>query len=264
MLKKLKKRIISTCLVAFMVIGLIPSNVAYAAYTPDATSGLGVCYGDSIPVYSNSSLTSKKGSIFDEESFTVLRKATNSSGVEYFEVSYANSTSSGGTGYVRASQVFDYYHTKTAAGMVNYSSTVYYGTDTSRYGSSGSVSTGEYVCVLAAKTGWYYIEYNTSSGRKRAWCPSGAISTNTSKNKFTSIPEDNEYIGYDENISGSYTVYAGPGRNYAQIGQVGNENVYYIFEYTYGFDIWRSVSYSTSSSDKLKVGWIFYDFRVLG
>lgn len=253
MLKTIRKRLFTLMLVVCITIGIVPCNIVYAAYQADSTSGLGINYNSSLTVYNDSNLTSKKGTIYVEEGFTILRKATNSNGVQYYEVSYSNSTTTGGTGYVKAEG--NYYVVSTSAGIVSSSTTVYYGTNTSQYGSSGSVSAGETVCILAAKNSWYYIEYNTSSGRKRGWCAQSAIDCITNK-QFKSTPEGTTFIGDSETV-GNYIVYSGPGSNYAQIGQVGNESVYVIFRQRRLSNVWDCAAYSTSSSNKLKVGWIY-------
>ena len=182
----IRKRLMVLFLAVTMCIGIFPT-ISYAAFTPDATSGLGINYGGSIPVYSNSNLTTQKGSIYDEEGYTILRSGVNSNGAKYYEVSYSNSTSTGGTGYLKDSDVGYHYTQRTSSGMVTSSTTVYYGTNTSNYGSSGSVSAGEYVCILAKKSNYYYIEYNTSSGRKRGWCVKSAINNGNDSKPFDDI-----------------------------------------------------------------------------
>ena len=163
-----KFRYFKVVLALLLLLSTFPFLIGNAAY--NNCCGLAKAVFDNLPVY-DSSIQSEgniKDYIFPNETFTILCKDGNS----YF-ISY--STANGPTlGYVFTGFMFDTY--STCMGIVTSYSSVYYGPDTTTYERSGSVNSGEYVAILASESNWYFIEYDTSNGRKRAYVPAQNVS----------------------------------------------------------------------------------------
>lgn len=133
---------------------------------------------------------------------------------------------------------FSYPISTTCAARVTSSSTLTYGCKSGySWGTAGSVDAGEYVAVLAGSAGRniVYVEYNTSSGRKRGYMPASKLAfhggvTVASLDDMYGIPGGTEVGAYPlAPVSGKTAVYAGPGTSYAKVG-------YIMPETTYGFD----------------------------
>lgn len=179
------------------------------------------------PVYDSTSWTNQIGTIYQHEGYTILHKNYDNYYVEY-------STSNGPKrGYVQHDPgEYPMGVVKSCVAKITATSTVYYGPDPSRYKVAGTVYSGEFVTVIGRNDypvedyvgGWIYIEYNTTSGRKRGYM---VDVNNTMYNRPSVFPDFYmwQYAGTDAWITGSKTVYAGPSNQYAAIGSVANENV---------------------------------------
>lgn len=145
----------------------------------------------------------------------------------------------------------------TCAGTVNYNATVYYGKATNNYQTVGSVSSGEFVSVLAESNNMCYIEYNTNVGRKRGWCSSSAITKHkcvfNPNMPLGALPCNASAINANRTYS-HRTVYSGPSNKYFTVGSIGtatsSETVYVVAQYTYNGETWAYISYSTSTKNK--------------
>lgn len=235
-----KFRYFKVVLALLLLLSTFPFLIGNAAY--NNCCGLAKAVFDNLPVY-DSSIQSEgniKDYIFPNETFTILCKDGNS----YF-ISY--STANGPTlGYVFTGFMFDTY--STCMGIVTSYSSVYYGPDTTTYERSGSVNSGEYVAILASESNWYFIEYDTSNGRKRAYVPAQNVSIQYAED--SNIPLFGNVCG-ELTISSKINVRQGPSTLYSVYGSVSNQKADLLkIE-----DDFYYIRYSLNSG-KLKTGYI--------
>ena len=235
-----KFRYFKVVLALLLLLSSFPLLIVNAAY--NNCCGLAKAVFDNLPVY-DSSIQSEgniKDYIFPNETFTILCKDGNS----YF-ISY--STANGPTlGYVFTGFMFDTY--STCMGIVTSYSSVYYGPDTTTYERSGSVNSGEYVAILASESNWYFIEYDTSNGRKRAYVPAQNVSIQYAED--SNIPLFGNVCG-ELTISSKINVRQGPSTLYSVYGSVSNQKA----DLLKVEDDFYYIRYSLNSG-KLKTGYI--------
>lgn len=235
-----KFRYFKVVLALLLLLSTFPFLIGNAAY--NNCCGLAKAVFDNLPVY-DSSIQSEgniKDYIFPNETFTILCKDGNS----YF-ISY--STANGPTlGYVFTGFMFDTY--STCMGIVTSYSSVYYGPDTTTYERSGSVNSGEYVAILASESNWYFIEYDTSNGRKRAYVPAQNVSIQYAED--SNIPLFGNVCG-ELTISSKINVRQGPSTLYSIYGSVSNQKA----DLLKVEDDFYYIRYSLNSG-KLKTGYI--------
>lgn len=235
-----KFRYFKVVLALLLLLSTFPFLIGNAAY--NNCCGLAKAVFDNLPVY-DSSIQSEgniKDYIFPNETFTILCK----DGISYF-ISY--STANGPTlGYVFTGFMFDTY--STCMGIVTSYSSVYYGPDTTTYERSGSVNSGEYVAILASESNWYFIEYDTSNGRKRAYVPAQNVSIQYAED--SNIPLFGNVCG-ELTISSKINVRQGPSTLYSVYGSVSNQKA----DLLKVEDDFYYIRYSLNSG-KLKTGYI--------
>ena len=235
-----KFRYFKVVLALLLLLSTFPFLIGNAAY--NNCCGLAKAVFDNLPVY-DSSIQSEgniKDYTFPNETFTILCKDGNS----YF-ISY--STANGPTlGYVFTGFMFDTY--STCMGIVTSYSSVYYGPDTTTYERSGSVNSGEYVAILASESNWYFIEYDTSNGRKRAYVPAQNVSIQYAED--SNIPLFGNVCG-ELTISSKINVRQGPSTLYSVYGSVSNQKA----DLLKVEDDFYYIRYSLNSG-KLKTGYI--------
>ena len=235
-----KFRYFKVVLALLLLLSTFPFLIGNAAY--NNCCGLAKAVFDNLPVY-DSSIQSEgniKDYIFPNETFTILCKDGNS----YF-ISY--STANGPTlGYVFTGFMFDTY--STCMGIVTSYSSVYYGPDTTTYERSGSVNSGEYVAILASESNWYFIEYDTSNGRKRAYVHAQNVSIQYAED--SNIPLFGNVCG-ELTISSKINVRQGPSTLYSVYGSVSNQKA----DLLKVEDDFYYIRYSLNSG-KLKTGYI--------
>lgn len=235
-----KFRYFKVVLALLLLLSTFPFLIGNAAY--NNCCGLAKAVFDNLPVY-DSSIQSEgniKDYIFPNETFTILCKDGNS----YF-ISY--STANGPTlGYVFTGFMFDTY--STCMGIVTSYSSVYYGPDTTTYERSGSVNSGEYVAILASESNWYFIEYDTSNGRKRAYVPAQNVSIQYAED--SNIPLFGNVCS-ELTISSKINVRQGPSTLYSVYGSVSNQKA----DLLKVEDDFYYIRYSLNSG-KLKTGYI--------
>lgn len=249
-LKRLKTRLLAILMVLATIMS-VPSTSVHAATTHD---GLG-SVSSNTTVYQNSNLTNAIGTVYAHETFTILDWSYNSNWDKICHIEY--STSSGTkTGYVLTNSEETLY---TCVARVSSTASVYYGNNTSLYVKAGTVYANENVVVLGESGGWSYIEYNTSSGRKRGY-------VTTSNLAWHSTPDygwSGFYLnsgGSSRYMSGSYTIYSGYNTTYARVGSVSNENVqvYYTLQPGNEGTCALFVTYQVNGTSQRKSGWIVY------
>lgn len=213
---KISKRAFLLVLAIVLIAGIFPVSKAHAA---SEYTGAWAMSAASQPVYSDASSGTKIGTIYKSEGITVLWYSGNVAFIEY-------STSSGTKqGYLYNPNII-YYVDDNSVAEVTTTTAVYYGESTSEYKKVGTVYAGEHVIAFGKQNGWVYIEYNTSSGRKRGyvqesnlniyyWARLGNYQTKT-------------YGLSERTVASNKTVYAGPSSVYNVVGSVSaGETVYY-------------------------------------
>ncbi len=249
---KIKKRIFSLvmALVTVLSISYMPTSVQ-AATNHD---GLGSTPRN-LTVYHDSSLNSPTGTVFANETFTVLDWYYDN---DWNKVGHIEYSTAGGmkSGYVVGIHEDTTY---TCVATANSYAVVYYGNNTSTYKTAGSISANEKVVVLGESGGWSYIEYNTTSGRKRGYVYTSCLYSH----RTPSYGWQGFYLnsnGSTKYISGSYTIYSGPKTTYTTVGSVSNENVqvYYTLQPGSQGVCALFVSYNVTGTSQRKTGWIVY------
>lgn len=215
-----KKRVFGFVMAMVMMLGITP--VAFA--TEDLNGGYALSLANQ-SVYSSASGGSRIGSIYRNEGITVLWTSGNVAKIDY-------STSSGTKqGYLYNPNYRLYVGSNypalnnSSVAWMDYTTTVYYGPSTSGYQTAGTVYGGEYVAALGASNGWTYIEYNTSSGRKRGYVPSASITVNYWNRLDGNLKDTSAITNGSQWISGRKNIYSGPSTQYFCVGYVQDENV---------------------------------------
>lgn len=271
--KKISTRYFSFTLVLLMIlgiIGLVPPITSYAAtVNPNEANYHTSCWGiakQNLVVYDDDK--HQIGSIYAGEGFTVIGEDLIGNPHETaYMINYY--TSSGDkTGYIEYNEKNTYYtleKSHTCAGIVNTTTTVYYGKNTDQYQTVGSVSTGKIVSVLAQSSGKCCIEFNTTSGRKRGWCSASSITQKApiyGSYTLGALPCDAEFVNSSNNYYNYHIVYSGPSEAYFHVGYIGNPNNYSVTEpvyitaiYNYNNQTWAYITYSVPGN-KDKSGYI--------
>lgn len=246
--KNVITRILALVLAVMAVLTALPFGSIVASAATTYNGGYGITVGE-MTVYSDAACTTYKGKLYDNESFTVLNKISNS----VFNIEY--STSNGPKeGYIRVDNDWNSIQDRTSNSCVavaKAATNVYYGNSSSTYLRAGSVSAGERVVVVSKYGSWAYIEYNTNSGRKRGFVASSSLTYYNEPSSYGDFFLDN-YADPDA-VGNSYTVYAGPTYRYAAVGSVSAEDVILYGADNGGYFI----VYSVSGSSQLKSGFIF-------
>ena len=131
-------------------------------------------------------------------------------------------------GYIKMQYLNNPFSTKLL--KVESQKITYTGPDTSKFTSgTGAIGPNEYVCLLGYTEDYLFIEYNTKTGRKRAFCTKYDLGIDSPASLgITQLPTIQRNQGYISN--NSQNVSAGPGvanKLCSYIGAVGkNECVY--------------------------------------
>lgn len=250
----IKTRFMAILLALVCVIGLAPMTVAHAATA--GSSGY-VMSAQALTVYENEACTQSKGTIFAYEGFTVL-DVKNVTGVgTVYRVNYSTSKSgSGYPGYVKNPNLYVNDLSTTCAGTVNSSVTVYGGPQIATQLKLGSLSAGETVAVLNSESGWYYVEYNTTAGRKRGYVQAAYINADYPSVLRGFMQTTNQHNAWPLTANG--TVYGGPSERYAPIGSLNSsgEAVTVYRTYQYGADSFFYIGYKVNNTGLVKFGYI--------
>lgn len=210
----MKKRLFTFVLAVVMLLGIVPIQ---ALASTNYNGGWAMSAARQT-VYNAASGGSSIGTIFKNEGITVL---WTSGSVAYIEYSTSSGTKSG---YLYNPNL-QFSTENNSVARVTANTSVYYGESSSAYQRVGSVYAGEFVTVQGVENGWAYIEYNTSSGRKRGYMPESNLE----------IYYWGRLGAFDFKMYGvSYytmptaqTVYAGPSTQYPSVGSVSaGEAVY--------------------------------------
>lgn len=260
-----KIRFLSALMALLCLVTMMSETTVMAASTNENVTraiggtGCGQYYAleSNLNVYSDTSCTNKIGTIYRYEGFSVIGVST-----WYLEVEY--STSNGAKrGYISKPTPDEFILPESCVALVNTTSTLYYGPSTTANPVAGTVYSGELVTVLAKNDDWVYVEYNTTSGRKRGHM---LYSSLTCYDRPGSFPDLYTYqnAGVTHYYSGYHDVYAGPSKTYAAVGSIRDEyvTIYGEFDY-YGYGEGTScyIEYNVTVNGQTlrKSGWIVFD-----
>lgn len=200
--------------------------------------------------YSDSELTVKScylfdnainsGTIYSGEGFTELQR--------YYEdgkyVSLVEFSTPSGTkrGFVNSSSMhISTVNNSTVARVIADSSPAYAGTDSS-YVKLGGVYKNEFVAVLAVSNGYAFVEYNTTSGRKRGYVRYSDLSNYCVRPYSKNLTHQSLKKATKE-----LTVYGGPNSDYASIGTIFNQEVVSFIDTERNYSY---IEYTTSNGAK--------------
>ncbi len=170
------------------------------------------------------------GSLSNTEGATLLYDYRMNYGSEQYQVGFVEYWTGNGMkrGYVKMDYLSSPY--KTTIAKASSKKTTYTGPDSSRFTSgTGAIGANEYVCVLGYTGNYVYIEYNTNTGRRRAFCDKSDLGISTpSSLGIPQLPNLQMSQGYLS--SSKQDVSAGPGKANslcAYVGAIGEkESVY--------------------------------------
>lgn len=248
---KLAKRIVSLVLVFIAVFTMFPM-VHVKADEEHYYGGQEIAWQDFV-VYSSTDWTTRIGKIYKYEGFTVLLQ---NGPYGYLWVEY--STSNGPKrGYIQIPND-EWGGRADGLAKVKTYSNVYYGTNTSSYRRAGSVNANETVAILAKNDDWVYIEYNTTSGRKRGYMSYSNLEV---YNRPNSLPDLYTYKKDADLVymEGTYTVYSGPTSLYTVVGSVSDEYVtQYGIDVVFSNNISYYIEYLVDGTHEWKSGFIVF------
>ncbi len=208
---------------------------SFTGYADVSTQNITVCTGPG-----TSTTYPSPGTVYATEGFTRFNETSGS----YTYIEY--STSSGTKrGYALTSQLAGR-NRGVLADVTAASATVYTG-PRSDYVTGGGVYLGEYVVILEKDfSSWYYIEFNSTSGRKRGYVSQSLITPYSSTSGIGTLKTVQSAASALQNLY----VYSGPNLGFASIGSISaNEMVFTIegvsLESSYTF-----IEYTTSSGPK--------------
>ena len=170
------------------------------------------------------------GSLSNTEGATLLYDYRMNYGSEQYQVGFVEYWTGNGMkrGYVKMEYLSNPY--KTTIAKASSKKTTYTGPDSSRFTSgTGTIGANEYVCVLGYTGNYVYIEYNTNTGRRRAFCNKSDLGISTpSSLGIPQLPNLQMSQGYLS--SSKQDVSAGPGKVNSlctYVGAIGEkESVY--------------------------------------
>lgn len=199
--------------------------------------------------YCNSKLTVKStylfdysvnsGTIYAGEGFTELDCYNiNGSIVSLVEFSTPSGTK---RGFVDTSNLVAPEYGSSVARVIASSAPAYSGPDSS-YVKLGGVYKDEYVSILASEEDFFFVEYNTKSGRKR-----GYIKCSNLENCYIRTYSNFENHNSLKKATEELIVYGGPNANYANIGTIFNQEIisYLSVEKEFSY-----IEYTTSNGAK--------------
>lgn len=170
------------------------------------------------------------GSISNTEGVTLLYSYNIHNNSESYSVGFVEYWTGTGMkrGYVKMQYLNNPFTTKLA--KASSKTTTYTGPNSARFTSgTGAIGQNEYVCVLGYTEDYLFIEYNTTTGRKRAFCNKSDLGIdNPSSLGITHLPDLQRNQGYLSSLK--QDVSAGPGLPNSLCSYVGaigeKESVY--------------------------------------
>ena len=200
------------------------------------------------------------GTVYNTEGVTCLYSYTNSSGkaVSYIEFSTAKGTKRGYIDTSYLTEPINYYenghHYDTTIGYVKYDVNLSMGVGNGYVNTGLALSKDEYVSILGKENNNLYVEYNTTTGRKRAFTTTDYIEltrhyTNGVLNWYPDLP-----TLYGQKISNvAQTVYATPSTEGATIGSIGQGEAVYVYlnhKFNDANNTYSYIAYNTAKGKK--------------
>lgn len=179
------------------------------------------------------------GTVSANENVAVL-VVNYSYGYHYIEYSSSSGTK---RGYVAASSVT--INSNSALAKMSSNSSTYTG-PAKYFDTAGVINLEEYVTIIEKNSSFAFVEYNTKSGRKRAYLP---LPTLQILNASTTIPGISVTTNYvDATMSSASDIYGGPSAdNYSKIGSVDINEAVGVINVENG---WLYIQYYTSNGPK--------------
>lgn len=230
---------------AAIVAGSVPTR-SFTGSADVSNQALTVCTGPG-----TSTTYPSPGTVYAGEGFTRFNETSGS----YTYIEY--STSSGTKrGYALTSQLAGR-NRGVLADVVVTSAAVFTG-PRDNYAPGGSVFWGEYVVILerdpsSASPAWYYIEYNSNSGRKRGYVLQNSLAPYSSVTGLSALKTIQGTASAMQNL----TVYAGPNSNFASSGSISAAETVFVIEGVSAESSYSFIEYSTPSG--LKRGYVLAD-----
>lgn len=238
MATNIKSRFMAIIFALVCMVGLIPVTTAHAASYN--TSGYAMS-GAKQKVYDDVNCTVFNNRwIYDYEGITVLSISGSS-----YEINYSTTKdASGRTGYVKNPNFRINDLGSTCAGTVNTSTNVYGGPQIATALKMGSLSAGEKVAVIYSESGWYYVEYNTTAGRKRGYVQAAYVNADY-PSVLGRFPQSG---GPLEGFSApAQPVYGGPSDEYGTIGSISSGDWVTVYKKVDNkMDVWYYIGYPVS------------------
>lgn len=215
----------------------------------------GYCYATAeldVRTCDDFSLTAPVGTLFKLEGCTFLFSYEfNGNNIAFIEYATSSGTK---RGYVYAKYLK--FPCETIVCIAKENISVYGGPSNSDYARFGTIYQNELMSLLAKEGNWIYVEYNTTSGRKRGYVDWTKVNprdytAGTYFNDFYVAPSNSACHINDEVVS----VYGGPNKNYANIGSVNCENVTCFWTNDSTFDF-TCIEYVVTATGLLKRGYI--------
>lgn len=245
--------------------GYVPAstitNISGAAIQEEIYNGGLRISVNSYNVYScdDSSISVKTGSISANESITLLYAYQYSDSSKSYLVAYIEYSTSNGAkrGYVYYPVFIENIvgtNGVTSVARVKQTVNVYYGYGD--FGVAGTISENEFVTVIAKKWDTVYVEYNSTSGRKRGHLSSSYLDYHRPGLTYADVYQFDPNIQDDGVVLNTYNVYSGPTLSHAFVGQVTPNDIVHYQEY-YDPNTHISFIIYTSQSDGIRrSGWI--------
>lgn len=191
----------------------------------------------------DTSISTTLGTVYAGEGLTLLYDYGYTGDNGSYRIAYIEISTSTGTkrGYVYNDQLnAPSYNTSVA--RVTATNPAYSGPDSS-YVKLGGAYYNEFVSILAKDNDWVFVEYNTTSGRKRGFMSYSNLYNYNHPGIYNDLP----YNQGLKQATQQLTVYGGPNSNNANIGSIFNQEVVSLFgtENSYAY-----IEYSTANGAK--------------
>lgn len=203
----------------------------------------------SIQSCDDTSISTTLGTVYAGEGLTVLYDYGYSGSNGSYRIAYIEISTSTGTkrGYVYNDQLDNTGYNSSVA-RVTATSPAYSGPDSS-YVKLGGAYYNEFVSILAKDGDWVFVEYNTSSGRKRGYMSYSNLYNYNHPGMYNDLATNHGLKQATQQL----TVYGGPNSNNANIGLIYNQEVVSLFGVERGY---AYIEYSTTNGAKR--GYVLY------
>lgn len=189
------------------------------------------------------SISTTVGTVYAGEGLTLLYDYGYVGDNGSYRIAYIEISTSTGTkrGYVYNDQL-NAPNYNTSVARVTATNPAYSGPDSS-YVKLGGAYYNEFVSVLAKEDDWVFVEYNTTSGRKRGFMSYTNLYNYNHPGAYNDLPNKQGLKQATQQL----IVYGGPNSNNANIGSIFNQEVISLFGIENGY---AYIEYSTANGAK--------------